>query len=166
MFLAAALLAASFPQAMPAVASDSPSAPNCRRRNRKKPTQQNRILLQDQLWPTATAPKVAADNAAVNGESSSFSRRDSTRGADSAGEIRRSPRFAESATKRLVKKCLDWMSVLGHGTAAFDAYSTRKAISGGYGTEAIADAPLRRTPTRFTPRRRSAPPVMDFLATK
>jgi len=58
------------------------------------------------------------------------------------------------------------LSVLGHGTAAFDAYSTRKAISGGYGTEAN---PLMRPfahSNAITPRRRSAPLSWIFSATK
>jgi hypothetical protein len=166
MFLAAALLAASFPQALPAVASDSPSAPTAAVETAKTDAAKSDSASRSAL-PTAPAPKVAADNAAVNGESSSFSAEVIQPAApiQPANPPKPALRGVRYETPRQ-KVAWIGLSVLGHGTAAFDAYSTRKAISGGYGTEAN---PLMRPfahSNAIYAATQVSPTVMDFLGHK
>ena len=137
MFLAAALLAVSFPQAMPSAVTVSPSALTASVETLKTDAAKSDSSSTSSL-PTAPAPKVAADNApAHSGESSSLSAEAiqpaaPIQPANPAKPAIRTVRYEAPREK------VAWigLSIAGHGTAAFDAYSTRKAISGGYGTEA------------------------------
>jgi hypothetical protein len=136
MFLAAALLAVSFPQATPVAVTDSPSAATAAVETAKTDTAKSDSSSATFL-PTAPAPKVAADNATANGESSPLSAEAiqpaaAIQPANPPKPAIRGVRYEEPRQK------VAWigLSIAGHGTAAFDAYSTRKAISGGYGTEA------------------------------
>jgi hypothetical protein len=87
--------------------------------------------------PVAPTPKVAAEYAGpAAGESSSVSAEPFLPGGGIQPAVPpkaavRGPRY-EAPRQRIA-----WigLSAAGHSAAAFDAYSTRRAISGGYGTE-------------------------------
>jgi hypothetical protein len=164
MFLAAALLAISFPQ-MPANASDSPSvtpvAVEVAKNDAAKSDSSSAATL-----PAAPAPKVATDNAAASGESSSLS----AEPIQPAAPIQPAnpPKFAMRGRMETPRQRVAWfgLSVLGHGTAAFDAYSTRQAVSGGFGTESN---PLLRPFAHsgaIYAATQVSPTVMDFLGHK
>ncbi len=136
MLLAAALLAVSFPQAMPSVVTDSPSAPapvvEVAKTDAAKSDSASTATL-----PAAPAPKIAADSAAANGESSSLS----AEAIQPATPIQPAnpPKPAIRGIRyETPRQKVAWigLSIAGHGTAAFDAYSTRRALSGGYRSEA------------------------------
>jgi hypothetical protein len=115
--------------------------------------------------PSAPAPKVAADNAA-SGESSSLT----AEPIQPAPPVQPAnpPKFAIRTRMETPTQRVAWigLSVVGHGTAAFDAYSTRQAISGGYGSESN---PLLRPfahSNAIYAATQVSPSVMDFLGHK
>lgn len=130
MFLAAALLMFGLPQSVPGVSADSAITPV-----KTEIVKEN--AAPSGALPAAPSPKVAADDAVPTaGESSSLSAEPFLPGAgiQPAAPPKaaiRGPRY-EAPKQRIA-----WigLSAVGHGGAAFDAYSTRRAISGGYGTE-------------------------------
>jgi hypothetical protein len=130
MFLAAALLAFSLPQSAPiALAGATDSA--VKTEIKKEDATSSAAL------PVAPVAKVAADDAApAGGESSSMSAElflpgAGIRPATPPKAAIRGPRY-EAPKQRIA-----WigLSAAGHSAAGFDAYSTRRAISGGYGAE-------------------------------
>jgi hypothetical protein len=155
MFLAAALLAFSFPQmAQPSVTDSASSAITA-----KSDSAAAAALS------SAPAPKVAADHAA-SGESSSLS----AEPIQPAAPVQPAnpPKFAIRTRMETPTQRVAWigLSVVGHGTAAFDAYSTRQAISGGYGSESN---PLLRPfahSNAIYAATQVSPTVMDFLGHK
>jgi len=173
MFLAAALPGRpAFRKAMPAVANDSPfplqlAAVETAKNRRSKigfcfKISFCRRLLRRRLPQT---------NAAVNGESSSFSaRRDfKPAGADSAGESAEARASRSPLRKRLVKKvawigfvpCSD--TVQPHSMRIPRARRFPEATE----TESeSADAAPSRTPTRFTGPTQVRPHCQDFLGHK
>ena len=129
MFLATALLVLSFPQSVPAIASDSTT--DTAKVDAAKTDSSSTTSL-----PSAPAPKTASENSAVApGESSSLA----AEPIQPAAPIQPAnpPKFAIRTRMETPTQKITWISlaVVGHGAAAFDAYSTRQAISGGYGSE-------------------------------
>lgn len=166
MFLAAALLAASLPQAMPAVVSDSPSAPAPVVETAKTDTAKSDSSTSSSL-PAAPVAKIPADNAATNGESSSLSAEAILSGA--AIQPANPPKPALRGVRyETPRQKVAWigLSIMGHGTAAFDAYSTRQAVSGGFGREANPLLrPFAHSGAIYTATQVS-PTLMDFLGHK
>jgi hypothetical protein len=161
MFLAAALLVFSFPQsATLTVANSTPSS---------VATDSAKTDSSSTSLPAAPAPKIAADDSAIAaGESSSISAAEPIQ---PAAPIQ--PAVPPKAAIRGVryeapKQKIAWigLSVAGHGAAAFDAYSTRQAISGGYGTEGNPLLrPFAHSGALYVATQVS-PTVMDFLGHK
>ena len=161
MFLAAALLMFSFPQSAPSAFTDSVTL-----------TAKTEIKKEDATTssplPVAPTPKVAADDATlVAGESSSVSAEPFLPGAPLQPAA--PPKAAihgmryEAPTQKLA-----WigLSAAGHSAAAFDAYSTRRAISGGYGTESNPLLrPFAHSGTLYVATQVN-PAVMDFVGHK
>ena len=133
MFLAAALVVMSFPQATGASFSDAknsqPNAESAKLEIVKEDARETGAL------PTAPAPKIAADTDAA--ESSSLNMA-AIRPAAEPIKPANTPKFAGRGYEETRGQRIAWMSLAaaGHGAAAFDAYETRRALSGGYGTEA------------------------------
>jgi len=130
MFLAAALLMLGLPQSVPSASADSAAIPI-----------KTEIVSEDaatsSALPVAPTPKVVADDAAPSaGESSSVNAEAFLPGA--AIQPATPPKAAIRGPRyEAPKQRIAWigLSAAGHSTAAFDAYSTRRAIAGGYGTE-------------------------------
>jgi len=130
MFLAAALLAFGLPQSAPGASADSATT-----------LVKTEIVKGDaapsSALPVAPTPKVAADDALpATGESSSLSAEPFLPGA--AIQPATPPKAAIHGPRyEAPKQRIAWigLSAAGHSAAAFDAYSTRRAIAGGYGTE-------------------------------
>ena len=166
MFLAAALLAFSFPQAVPAAATDSPSAPAPAVETAKTDSAKSDSFTSSNL-PAAPVAKIPADNAATNGESSSLSAEAILPGA--AIQPANPPKPALRGVRyETPRQKVAWvgLSIMGHGTAAFDAYSTRQAVSGGFGREAN---PLLRPFAHsgaIYAATQVSPTLMDFLGHK
>jgi hypothetical protein len=157
MFLAAALLVFSFPQEMPTVmsVSDAPATAT----DTAKP--ESSSLSASAALPAAPTAKVSADNSAsVSAE------------AILPGTGIQPANPPKSALKgfryETPKQKVAWigLSVAGHGAAGFDAYSTRQAISGGFGTESN---PLLRPfahSNALYAATQVSPTVMDYLGHK
>src|SRR5579859_2156597 len=162
MFLAAAaLLAFSFPQATPASVSESPSVTLLALKAAKTDSAKS----DSASLPSAPAPKIAADNAAA-GESSSLS----AEPIQPAAGIQpvKPPKYAIHPRMETPTQRVAWisLSVVGHGTAAFDAYSTRQALACACGTESN---PLLRPfahSNAMYAATQVSPTVMDFLGHK
>lgn len=158
MFLAAALLACSLPQQMPVAVSvsDAPAAAA----DSAKPDSTSSTTLSAAL-PTAPTPKLTAENS----ESSSAEAilpNPAIKPANSPKAAIRGIRYDTPKQKAA------WigLSVAGHGAAAFDAYSTRQAISGGYGTESNPLLrPFAHSGAIYVATQVS-PTVMDYLGHK
>ena len=132
MFLAAALVVMSFPQAAPASLGEAKnSQPNSE-------SEKVEIVKEDArdsgALPAAPAPKIVA--ASDVAESSSLSMA-AIRPAEPVKPAN-PPKFAVRGYEETRGQRMAWMGLAaaGHGAAAFDAYETRQALSGGYGTEA------------------------------
>jgi len=127
MFLAAALLVFSFPQQVPVAMSVS-DAPAAAADSAKTDSTSSSTLVA--ALPAAPAPKL------TTGNSESTSAEAILPGA--AIQPANPPKPAIRGVRyETPKQKVAWigLSVAGHGAAAFDAYSTRQAISRGYGTE-------------------------------
>lgn len=127
MFLAAALLVFSFPQQVPVAMSVS-NAPAAAADSAKTDSTSSSTLVA--ALPAAPAPKL------TTGNSESTSAEAILPGA--AIQPANPPKPAIRGVRyETPKQKVAWigLSVAGHGAAAFDAYSTRQAISRGYGTE-------------------------------
>jgi hypothetical protein len=166
MFLAAALLVFSFPQNAPAMVSDAAianvGATDAARVDAAKTDSSNANL------PAAPTAKIAADDSTIaTGESSSLT----------AGPIQpAAPILPANPPKAAIRgvgyeaphQKIAWigLSVVGHGAAAFDAYSTRRAIQGGFGTESN---PLLRPfahSNALYVATQVSPAVMDYIGHK
>jgi hypothetical protein len=160
MFLAAALVMMSFPQAVPsALMSDAknsqPSAENTNVEIVKEDARETNAL------PAAPAPKI--DEA----ESSSLNMA-AIRPAAEPIKPGIQPKFAARSYEETRGQRIAWMSLAaaGHGAAAFDAYETRRAISGGYGAEANPMLrPFAHSGALYVATQVS-PSVMDFVGHK
>jgi hypothetical protein len=161
MFLAAALLMFGLPQGVPGVSVDSATSPI------KTETVKEEAAPSSAL-PVAPTPKAAANDAVpAAGESSSVSAEPFLPGAgiQPAAPPKaaiRGPRY-EAPKQRIA-----WigLSAAGHGAAGFDAYSTRRAISSGYGNESN---PLLRPFVHsgaLYVASQVSPTVMDFVGHK
>ena len=130
MFLAAALLVFGLPQSVPGASAASATTP-------VKTEIVNEDAAPSSALPVAPTPKVAADDALpATGESSSLSAEPFLPGA--AIQPATPPKAAIRGPRyEAPKQRIAWigLSAAGHSAAAFDAYSTRRAIAGGYGTE-------------------------------
>lgn len=133
MFLAAAILVFSFPQNAPAIAGDSTTtnvAADAAKADAAKTDSSSTPSL-----PSAPAPKTAENSAAASGESTSLA----AEPVQPVAPIQpvNPPKFAIRTRMETPTQKITWigLAVVGHGAAAFDAYSTRQAISGGYGSE-------------------------------
>jgi len=130
MFLAAALLMFGLPQSVPGASADSATTP-------AKTEMVKEDAAPSSALPVAPMPKVAADDAVpATGESSPLSAEPFLPGAGIQPAT--PPKAAIRGVRyEAPKQKLAWigLSAAGHGAAGFDAYSTRRAISGGYGTE-------------------------------
>jgi len=130
MFLAAALLMFGLPQSVPGASADSATTP-------VKTEMVKEDAAPSSALPVAPMPKVAAADAVpATGESSSVSAEPFLPGAGIQPAA--PPKAAiRGARYEAPKQKLAWigLSAAGHSAAGFDAYSTRRAISGGYGTE-------------------------------
>jgi hypothetical protein len=163
MFLAAALLVFSFPQGVPVMAADSTTPSTASEAIKEDATKSDSSSATN--LPSAPAPKNVADSAAT-GESSSLS----PEPIQPVPPVQPAnpPKFAIRTRMETPNQKVAWigLSVLGHGTAAFDAYSTRKAISGGYGSESN---PLLRPfahSNALYAATQVSPAFMDFLGHK
>ena len=162
MFLAAALVVMSFPQTAPAALNDAKnSQPN-------NETAKVEIVKEDareaNALPAAPAPKVA--NEADATESSSLSMA-AIRPAEPIKPAN-APKFAVRGYEETRGQRIAWMSLAaaGHGAAAFDAYETRRALSGGYGTEANPLLrPFAHSGALYVATQAS-PALMDFVGHK
>jgi|SRR5882672_1014924 len=165
MFLTAALLVFSLPQNTPAMVSDAANVnvtADAAKVDAVKTDSSNTSL------PAAPAPKIAADDYTIAaGESSSLA----AEPIQPAAAIQ--PAIPPKAAMRGVRyeaprQKVAWigLSIVGHGAAGFDAYSTRRAISGGFGTESnpllrpFAHSNALYVATQFSPA------LMDFLGHK
>jgi hypothetical protein len=165
MLLAAALLVFSFPQNIPAIAGDS-AAMNVATDTAKLDAAKTDSSSTTSL-PSAPAPKTASENSAVApGESSSLA----AEPIQPAAPIKPAnpPKFAMRTRMETPTQKITWigLAVVGHGAAAFDAYSTRQAISGGYGSESN---PLLRPfshSNALYAATQVSPAVMDLLGHK
>jgi hypothetical protein len=130
MFLAAALLLFSYPQSAPNVFPDSAASTD-------KTDMKKEDATTSSALPVAPAAKVAADDAVpTTGESSLVSAEPFLPGAPIQPAT--PPKSAIRGVRyEAPREKLVWigLSAAGHSAAAFDAYSTRRAISGGFGTE-------------------------------
>jgi len=130
MFLAAALLMFGLPQSVRSASADSAITP-------VKTEIVKEGAAPSSALPIAPTPKVAADDAVpARGESSSVSADPFLPGAGIQPAA--PPKAAIHGVRyEAPKQKLAWigLSAAGHSAAAFDAYSTRRAISGGYGAE-------------------------------
>ena len=158
MFLAAALLVFSIPQNAPAIVGDTTTA-NVATDTAKADASKTDSSSTTSL-PSAPAPKTASENSAVSpGESSSLT----AEPIQPAAPIQPAnpPKVAIRTRMETPTQKITWISlaVVGHGAAAFDAYSTRQAISGGYGSESN---PLLRPFSHS----QVSPAVMDLLGHK
>lgn len=131
MFLAAALVAMSFPQTVPAALGDGKNS---------QPSSETAIveMMKDDAreagtLPVAPAPKTAAGTDAAESSSLNLA---PIRPAEPIKPAN-APKFAVRGYEETRGQRIAWMGLVaaGHGAAAFDAYETRQAISGGYGTE-------------------------------
>jgi len=165
MLLAAALLVFSFPQNAPAISGDSATmnvASDTSKVDAAKTDSSSTTSL-----PSAPAPKTTSENSAVaSGESSSLA----AEPIQPAAPIQPAnpPKVAIRTRIETPTQKITWigLAVVGHGAAAFDAYSTRQAISGGYGSESN---PLLRPFSHSNAlyvATQVSPSVMDFLAHK
>jgi len=161
MFLAAALLMFGLPQGVPGVSVDSATSPI-------KTEIVKEEAAPSSALPVAPTPKAAANDAVpAAGESSSVSAEPFLPGAgiQPAAPPKaaiRGPRY-EAPKQRIA-----WigLSAAGHGAAGFDAYSTRRAISSGYGNESN---PLLRPFVHsgaLYVASQVSPTVMDFVGHK
>ena len=133
MILAAALAVMSFPQAVPAALNDAKnSQPNS---DSAKVEIVKEDVRETSALPAAPAPKIAAETDVA--ESSSLGMA-AIRPAPEPIKPAKSPKFAVRGYEETRGQRIAWvgLAAAGHGAAAFDAYETRRAISGGYGTEA------------------------------
>ena len=134
MFLAAALVVMSFPQTAPAALNDAKnSQPN-------NETAKVEIVKEDaretNALPAAPAPKVA--DAAESSSLTLAAIHPAAEPIKPPIKPSNAPKFAVRGYEETRRQRIAWMSLAaaGHGAAAFDAYETRQALSGGYGTEA------------------------------
>ncbi|HJZ62950.1 MAG TPA: hypothetical protein VKD70_01425 [Candidatus Acidoferrum sp.] len=165
MFLAAAALLASFsfPQMTPPSVNDS--APAVTAAESAKTDAARSDSSTTASLPNAPAPKIALDNAAA-GESSSLPA-EPLQPAAGVQPVK-PPKYAIRTRMETPTQRVAWigLSVLGHGTAAFDAYSTRQALSCACGTESN---PLLRPfahSNAIYAATQVSPTVMDFLGHK
>ena len=165
MFLAAAALLASlsFQQMAPPSVNDSAPAvvaADSAKTDSAKPDSTTSASL-----PSAPAPKIAADNAAA-GESSSLSA-EPIQPAAGVQPVK-PPKYAVHPRMETPTQRAAWigLSVLGHGTAAFDAYSTRQALSCACGTESNPMLRPFAHSNAIYAATQVSPTVMDFLGHK
>jgi hypothetical protein len=160
MFLAATLLVFSFPQAAPATVSVSDTPIAVAEMGNTDSTKAESSSLSAAL-PVAPAPKISADNS----EPVSAEAILPGTGIQPANP----PKSAIHGFRyETPKQKVAWigLSVAGHGAAGFDAYSTRKAISGGYGTESNPLLrPFAHSGALYVATQVS-PTVMDYLGHK
>jgi hypothetical protein len=165
MFLAAALLVFSFPQNAPAILSDAANvsvATDAAKLDAAKTDSSNASV------PAAPAPKIAVDDSAIAaGESSSLT----AEPIQPAAPIQ--PAIPPKAAIRGVRyeaphQKIAWigLSVVGHGAAGFDAYSTRRAIEGGFGTESNPLLKPFASSNALYVATQVSPALMDFLGHK
>ncbi len=130
MFLAAALVVMSVPQTAPAALND---AKNSQLSNEAAKVE----MVKEDARATNALPAAPAPKVADAAESSSLNL---TAIHPAAEPIKpaNAPKFAVHGYEETRGQRIAWMSLAaaGHGAAAFDAYETRQALSGGYGTEA------------------------------
>src|SRR5260221_14697904 len=157
MFLAAALLMFGLPQSVPGASADSATTP-------VKTEMVKGDAAPSSALPVAPMPKVAGDDAVpATGESSSVTAEPFLPGAGIQPAV--PPKAAIRGVRyEAPKQKLAWigLAAAGHGAAGFDAYSTRRAIAGGYGTEA---KPLLRPFAHSRPpyvATQGNPPAMGF----
>jgi hypothetical protein len=161
MFLAAALLLFSFPQeaAIAVNVSDAAAAADSVKPDSSSSTSPLNTL--SAALPTAPAPKLIPENSEP-ASAALILPGAAIHPANPPKAAIRGPRY-EAPRQKVV-----WigLSVAGHGAAAFDAYSTRQAISGGYGTEANPLLrPFAHSGALYAATQVS-PTVMDYLGHK
>ena len=164
MFLATAALLASlsFPQmAQPSVNDSAPAvaAADAAKTDAAKSESTTSASL-----PSAPAPKIASDNAAA-GESSLAA--EPIQPAAGVQPVK-PPKYAMRTRVETPTQRVAWigLSVLGHGTAAFDAYSTRQALSCACGTESNPMLRPFAHSNAIYAATQVSPTVMDFLGHK
>ena len=158
MFLAATLLVFSFPQVAPATerASDAPSA-----LAEMANTDLTRAKSSSSSATLPLAPKSSLDNPEP-ASAEAILPGTGIRPASPPKTAIRGFRY------EIPKQKVAWigLSVAGHGTAGFDAYWTRKAITGGYGTESNPLLrPFAHSGALYVATQVS-PTVMDYLGHK
>ena len=161
MFVAAALLMFGLPQSVPGASADSATT-----------LVKTEIVKEDaapsSALPAAPTSKVAAEDVvSAAGESSSVSAEPFLPGPGIQPAV--PPKAAIRGVRyEAPKQKLAWigLSAAGHSAAGFDAYSTRRAISGGYGTESNPLLrPFAHSGTLYVATQVN-PAVMDFVGHK
>lgn len=76
------------------------------------------------------------------------------------------PAFSREYENRRDKKIWYGLMAVGHGAAAFDAWSTRRAVAGGYGTEANPFLRAASHSNMIYVATQVSPAVMDLLGRK
>lgn len=159
MLLAAALMALSFPQmSQPVVTEPHSSAAVVEDAKSDSSTTSSSTHAS---LPSAPAPKIATE-----AESSSLEPA-AIRPAEPVKPVK-PPKFALRGPEETRGQRIAWLSLAGagHAAAAFDAYETRQAISGGYGHEANPLLrPFSHSGTLYVATQVS-PTVMDFVGHK
>jgi hypothetical protein len=158
MFLATALLVFSFPQEVP-VPVNVLDAPSAAADSAKSDSTSSTSL--SAAMPAAPAPKLTAENSEP-ASAELILPGAAIRPANPPKLAIRGRRYEAPRQK------VAWigLSVAGHGAAAFDAYATRQAISGGYGTEANPLLrPFAHSGALYAATQVS-PTVMDYLGHK
>lgn len=162
MFLAAALVVMSFPQTASAMPSDAKISETTVDGVKVELVKEDANAL-----PAAPAPKVAADVASDAAAKSSSLNAMAYQPAEPIKPAN-APKFAVRRHEETRAQRAMWLGfgAAGHSAAAFDAYWTRQAISGGYGTEAN---PLLRPFAHsgaIYAATQVSPTVMDFVGHK
>lgn len=133
MFLAAALMAMSFPQAVPAALHDAKNSQPIRETTKVEMPKED--ARETNALPTAPAPKIAAEADATESSALNLA---AIRPATQPVKPAKTPKVAVHGYEETRGQRIAWigLAAAGHGAAAFDAYETRQALSGGFGTEA------------------------------
>jgi hypothetical protein len=161
MVLATLVLLCALPQA--AITHDTPAdSPAAKVETAKNVTAPAARL------PEGPAPKIATDadtnaklNDAMNSDAAPIT---SIQPGSLAAPVK--PAYTREYENRRQKKIWYGLMAVSHGAAAFDAWSTRRAVAGGYGTEANPFLRGASHSNMIYAATQVSPAVMDFLGRK
>ena len=164
MFLATLVIACALPQAaMPkAISADSPATAVETAKNASAPAAS---------LPERPEPKIVKDDALLSAKLNDGANADAAPAAGAAIQPGRAatpikPVYSREYENRRQKKIWYGLMAVSHGAAAFDAWSTRRAVAGGYGTEANPFLRGASHSNMIYVATQVSPAVMDFLGRK